>query len=206
MVKGRAWWVCPHWPPFHLPRGGLHSGRPVHTEGARVTVWPSFASTLGILYLLHSARRGPGPAAAGVRRGAPGLEAAPQVPAEPRGGDAGTPASARPEPRVRRPRHTRVEKTRVRSVPSFSFVQTCGRLRSFRPRQREEPPVPPHLRPSPCRVLGAPKGQLRPPRLPGHDSGADVSLAPRRLPASPRWALVRPAGRTAPSPLDGNGA
>lgn len=102
----------------------------MHTEGACVTVWPSFASTLGILYLLHSARRGPGPAAAGVRRGAPGLGAAPQVPAEPRGGDPGTPASARPEPRVRHPCHARVEKTRVRSVPSFSFVQTCGRLRS----------------------------------------------------------------------------
>lgn len=58
------------------------------------------------------------------------MGAAPQVPAEPRGGDAGMPASARPEPRVRRRPHARVEKTRVRSVPSFSFVQTCGRLRS----------------------------------------------------------------------------
>lgn len=206
MVKGQAWWVCPHWPPFHLPRGGLHSGRPVHTEGARVTVWPSFASTLGILYLLHSARRGPGPAAAGVRRGAPGLGAAPQVPAEPRGGDAGTPASACPEPRVRRPRHARVEKTRVRSVPSFSFVQTCGRLRSSVLGSARSRPSPRIFVLCPRRVLGAPKGQLQPPRRPGHDSGADVSLAPRRLPASPRWALVRPAGRTAPSPLDGNGA
>lgn len=205
MVKGRAWWVCPHWPPFHLPRGGLHSGRPVHTEGARVTVWPSFASTLGILYLLHSARRGPGPAAAGVRRGAPGLGAAPQVPAEPRGEDAGTLASARPEPRVRRRPHTRVEKTRVRSVPSFSFVQTCGSsvLGSARSRPsprifvlRPAPPAPAEPLPRPRRseraasTAASSRTRLGRGREPGAEASPGVAPLGPRAPCWPHGAVA----------------
>lgn len=176
-----------------------HRGCPCHRLA-------EFCLQIGYLVPASLCPQGSRPGCCRGQAGSPGLGAAPQVPAEPRGGDAGTPASARPEPRVRRRPHARVEKTRVRSVPSFSFVQTCGRLRSSVLGSARSRPSPRIFILCPCRVLGAPKGQLRPPRLPGHDSGADVSLAPRRLPASPRWALVHPAGRTAPSPLDGNGA